>query len=220
VVGPQSAQEAPAPAQVYHRDDSMWAGDWIANLACGSAKNEELPNLSVSVMWAVSDFTNNNGATQLALRSHRQCPRTTEPPSDMIFHKAIMKKGSVVLWLGGTFHGASSCRPLVGGADAPPRAPRRGLLHIYNLGFLRSEHNFYNAIPRDVMAKFDEPLRDLLGYHGDNPVEHRWYTGPVYSQPYLGFPLHGNAAGGEGVQYAVEPESVWDVSEPGEAVLL
>jgi hypothetical protein len=238
VVGPRSAAEPPAPAQVYHRDDSMWAGDWITNLACrgsmssmSATDDDELslssfPNLSVSVMWAVSDFTADNGATRLALLSHRQCPRTAQAPTDMTFHPAVMKKGSVVLWLGGTFHGAGASSPWVGDVDTavppsplPPREPRRGLLYIYNLGYLRSEHNFFHAIPPNIIAKFDAPLRDLLGYHGDNPVIHPWYTGPVYSQPYLGSPEHGNnTAGGEGVQYAVEPDSVWEVTQQGDVV--
>jgi hypothetical protein len=74
------------------------------------------------------------------------------------------------------------CRPTQNGRRgcSTRREPRRGLLNIYNLGYLRPEHNFYNAIPRDVIANFDEQLRDLLLYHGDNPVEHRWYAGPVY----------------------------------------
>ena len=28
--------------------------------------------------------------------------------------------------------------------------------------------------------------RDLVGHTGENAMEHEWYTGPVYTQPYLG----------------------------------
>ena len=27
---------------------------------------------------------------------------------------------------------------------------------------------------------------DLIGHTGENAMEHEWYTGPVYTQPYLG----------------------------------
>ena len=74
---------------------------------------------------------------------------------------------------------------------------------------LRSEHNFFNAIPHDVIMSFDEKLLDLIGYFGENAVEHPWYIGPVYTQPYLGGP-EGATAGGEGVQFAVEPDSLWE----------
>ena len=27
---------------------------------------------------------------------------------------------------------------------------------------------------------------DLIGHAGENAMQHEWYTGPVYTQPYLG----------------------------------
>ena len=207
VVGPRSPDEPPAPPQVIHRDDSMWSGDWITNMACSNPNYESLiqrfPQLSVSVMWAASDFTSENGATRVALGSHHQCPRTTNPPPDTNYSQAVMPQGSVLLWLGGTFHGAASAKPY----DATlQRKTRHGLLFIYNLGLLRSEHNFFNAIPNDILRSFDEELLDLLGYYGENAVDHPWYIGPVYTQPYLGGP-QGASAGGEGVQFVVDPDT-------------
>jgi ectoine hydroxylase-related dioxygenase (phytanoyl-CoA dioxygenase family) len=160
------------------------------------------PQLSVSAMWAGSDFTAENGATRVVLRSHRQCPRTTMPTSDMQYAQAVMPQGSVLLWVGGTFHGAASAKPF---DTSTERSPRHGLLFIYNLGLLRSEHNFFNAIPNDIIMGFDQELLDLLGYYGENAVEHPWYTGPVYTQPYLGGP-QGASAGGDGVQFVISKD--------------
>jgi len=177
--------------QVLHRDDSMWASE----LLCGSEIH-----FSVSVMWAVSDFDEANGATRVALHSHEGCPRQngTEPVA-----AATMAKGSALLWLGGTLHGAggSSATTTTVAKNLENKAKRRGLLFIYNLGFLRSEHNFHNAIPPDVIRSFPKDLRDLLGYDGQNAVEHQWYTGPVYAQPYLGGPK--GSASGDGVQFTL-----------------
>lgn len=207
VVGPTAPDEPPVSPQEIHRDDSMWAGDWWTTVSCTNPRLEEwakFPQLSVSVMWAASDFTADNGATHMALYSHLQCPRTAHPPPDTQYAQAVMPKGSVALWLGGTFHGAAAVKPY-----EAARGPRHGLIFIYNLGMLRSEHNFFNSIPHDVIMGFDEKLKDLLGYYGKNAVEHPWYVGPVYSQPYLGGPS-GASAGGEGVQFAKEPDSLWE----------
>lgn len=175
-------------AQVLHREESMWAASaWTTNV-----------HYSVSVMWAVTDFTSTNGATRVAVGSH-MTPRSEFPLDDVAV--AEMKAGDVILWLGGVLHGA--------GPHAPPsvdNSTRQGLLFIYNLGWLRSEHNFHNAIPRHIIGSFDEDLKTLLGYHGQNAIEHEWFTGPVYAQPYLGG--HYGPTSGDGVQYKIDNERV------------
>ena len=132
VVGPTSPDDPPAPAQTVHRDDSMWAGDWMTTLACTNPHltedKDRFPQLSVSVMWAASDFTAENGATRAALYSHKQCPRTVHPPSDTKYAQAVMPQGSVMLWVGGTFHGAAAAKPY-----EAQRSPRKGLIFIYNV---------------------------------------------------------------------------------------
>jgi len=68
------------------------------------------------------------------------------------------------------------------------------LLFIYNLGYLKPEHNFHWSMPHEVMMTFGERLLDLIGYTGANAVDHPWYTGPVYTLPYQGGATD-NAAG-------------------------
>lgn len=166
-----------APAQPLHRDDSMWAGESLSGQH----------HFSVSAMWAVTAFSKDNGATRVVMHSHRNAT------------PAVMDPGSVLLWLGSTLHGAGSH------SGDPAQDDRRGLLFIYNLGFLRSEHNFHNAIPPDVLRSFPKQLTDLIGYDGANAMEHPWYTGPVYAQPYLGGPA--GSASGDGVQFVLPPQS-------------
>ncbi|KAJ8608508.1 hypothetical protein CTAYLR_005716 [Chrysophaeum taylorii] len=176
----------PAPPQDLHRDDSMWAAKELA--ACDA-------HLSLSAMWAIKDFTAANGATRIALRSHLSC-RAREPTDFSADELAVaeMRKGDVLLWAGGTIHGAGSHMP--GDVD---NTTREGCLFIYNLGFLRSEHNFHNAMPPDVIGALPEDLKHLMGYYGKNAIEHPWYTGPVYAQPFLG--AKGGSAAGDGVQF-------------------
>ncbi|CAE7659523.1 ausE, partial [Symbiodinium necroappetens] len=156
------------------------------------------------VMWAASDFTAENGATRFLPGSNHWQPSLTGygsktgPSLPAGFQsedalQAVMPKGSVALWSGHTLHGAGSYERSV-----TPAGPRHGLLFIYNLGWLRSEHNFHWAVPRAVLQSLSPALKSLIGLDGENAVEHDWYTGPVYAQPYLGGP-EGNASG-DGVQ--------------------
>mmetsp|Transcript_41757 Transcript_41757/g.135415 ORF Transcript_41757/g.135415 Transcript_41757/m.135415 type:complete len:328 (+) Transcript_41757:212-1195(+) len=157
---------------------------------------EGRPQLSVSCMWAVADFTASNGATRFLPGSHTWYRdgdgygEAVLPPgvSDAAHAvQAAMRKGSCVLWAGGTLHGAS-------GQRKGNTSSRRGLLFIYNLGYLKPEHNFHWSMPHEVMMTFGERLLDLIGYTGANAVDHPWYTGPVYTLPYQGGATD-NAAG-------------------------
>ncbi|CAJ1441099.1 unnamed protein product [Effrenium voratum] len=103
-----------------------------------------------------------------------------------------MARGSVALWLGNTLHGA-------GAHSGKEPSARHGLVFIYNLGWLKPEHNFHWAMPPGVLRSFSPKLQELIGLFGQNAVEHEWYTGPVYTQPYLGGPSGSSA--GEGVQF-------------------
>jgi ectoine hydroxylase-related dioxygenase (phytanoyl-CoA dioxygenase family) len=98
-VEPPPPGEEPADHQVLHRDDGMWA-------ASGWPVGGTRPDLSVSVMWAVTDFTEGNGATRIVPGSHAM-DREAEISEEMT-RRAAMPKGSAMLWLGATAHGASA----------------------------------------------------------------------------------------------------------------
>ncbi len=70
-----------------------------------------------------------------------------------------MPKGSVVLYLGSTWHG--------GGANQS-NAPRMGLVNTYCLGWLRPESNMFLKVPPEIAARYGPHVRALLGYmpHG------------------------------------------------------
>ena len=187
-------------SQVLHRDDSMWGASswkWLPQ-----TPDEGRPQFSVSCMWAVSDFTTTNGATRFIPGSHRWFRDNTDNYGEAFLPKGIadgthtvqaaMKQGSCVLWAGGTLHGA--CGQVPGNTTQ-----RNGLLYIYNLGYLKPEHNFHWSMPHEVLTSFSERLLDLIGYSGANAIKHPWYTGPVYTLPYQGGA--GGSTAGEGVQF-------------------
>lgn len=109
------------------------------------------PPLIVNTMWALTEFTAENGATRLVPRSQD----ATELDEDPTIVTAEMAPGSVLVWTGGLFHG--------GGANHA-HAPRLGLNVNYNCPWLRQQENQYLAIPREVAATLPDQLLRLLGY--------------------------------------------------------
>ncbi len=133
-------------AQALHRDDSLYP---IENAGM---------ELQIGVMWALDDFTAENGGTRIVLGSHRFL-RSWHLPSVSDWESAVMPKGSALFYMGSTWHG--------GGANQS-NAPRSGLINTYSLGWLRQESNQYLETPPEVAARFGPRLRALLGYtpHG------------------------------------------------------
>jgi len=107
----------------------------------------------VNAMWAVDDFTAENGATHIAPASHAW-PRDRLAKDDEVI-QGEMPAGSCLVYLGSTHHG--------GGANVSAK-PRRGIVISYCLGWLRQSENQYLAIPREVARTFPEALQRLLGY--------------------------------------------------------
>ncbi len=132
--------------QALHRDDTVYPID-IAGV-----------ELTIGVMWSLSDFTGENGGTRVIPGSHRYL-RSWHLPDVSRWETTVMPKGSAVFWLGSTWHG--------GGANQS-NAPRLGLVNTYCLGWLRPEVNQYLTTPPEIAARYGPRLRALLGYmpHG------------------------------------------------------
>ena len=121
----------------------------------------------VSVMWALDDFTEENGATRVVLRSHRQM--NPDPVDDSKVEPAIMPKGSALLYLGSVIHG---------GGENRSNRPRMGLVNTYALGWLRQEVNQYLTLNRETVMRYPEKLRRLMGYQGHGPYLGRFEGDP------------------------------------------
>ncbi len=129
-------------AQALHRDDSLYP---IENAGM---------ELMVAAMWALNDFTVANGGTRIVTGSHRFL-RSWHLPDVSDWVSAEMPKGSVLFYLGSTWHG--------GGANDSD-GPRLGLVNTYSLGWLRPESNPYLETPPEIAAQYAPRLRALLGY--------------------------------------------------------
>ena len=136
-IGPDS------PAQQLHRDH--WCFDFFP-----------FPrdvDVEVSTIWALTDFTEESGATRVVPDSHRTPDDTRYLHEDSL--PAEMPRGSVVLYLGSTVH--------AGGANQSD-AVRIGINIDYVLGWLRQEENQYLTYSLDEVRTMPERIQRLLGY--------------------------------------------------------
>ena len=113
----------------------------------------------ISTMWALDDFTAENGATRFVPGSHRWEAGRQPTPDEV--HAAEMPAGSVFVYLGGVMHG--------GGPHAGS-APRLGVSIIYGQPWLRQFENQMMAIPRETAAGFSERVQRMLGYSMYGPM--------------------------------------------------
>lgn len=115
-----------------------------------------LPGMEMQIgcIWALTDFTEENGATRVVLGSHRHISMG-EGIDLSHCEQAVMPKGSALFYLGSTMHGASANR-----SDEA----RMGLVNLYSLGWLRQETNQYLSVPLELARTYDKRMRRLLGY--------------------------------------------------------
>jgi len=137
------AIEPGAPAQPIHRD--QWVFDFF--------KFPKGFEVQLNTIWAMTDFTAQNGATRIIPGSHRFDDglkfeeKDTEP--------AEMAKGSVLFYTGSVYHG--------GGANRSDMT-RCGINLTYSLSWLRQEENQYLSVPLSVAGTLPVGLLRLMGY--------------------------------------------------------
>lgn len=112
------------------------------------------PPVVCNSMWALTEFTEENGATRVVPGSHRW----DQKPEFGSVHDSVpaeMSKGSVLIWNGSLWHG--------GGANRSD-ARRIGLAMNYCAGFLRQQENQQLGIPLARVRRFPPRLAELVGY--------------------------------------------------------
>jgi hypothetical protein len=130
-------------AQMLHRD--QWAWD-LFPFPSGF-------EVEISTIWAMQDFTDENGATRVVPGSHTWQGDRTPSADDTV--PAEMACGSVLVYTGSVFHG--------GGANRSDRA-RMAVNIDYCLGWLRQEENQYLSCPPDAARELPVELAKLIGY--------------------------------------------------------
>jgi len=130
------------PAQAIHRDRLAW-GNHIPK--------EIEPQFNT--IWALTDFTEENGATRCVPGSHKWDWDKRAEPEQII--QAEMSAGSVFIYSGSVLHS---------GGENRSDSSRLGLNLTYTLGWLRTEENQYLSCPPHIAKDLDPELQELLGY--------------------------------------------------------
>lgn len=111
------------------------------------------PAMGAATVWAIDAFTEDNGATVIVPGSHTWGDDPVPEPVDAI--PAVMPQGSVVVFLGTTWHG--------GGANQSKDA-RFAITHQYCEGYLRQQANYFLELSKDTLRAMSPQMRALVGY--------------------------------------------------------
>ena len=112
------------------------------------------PATVCNTMWALTDFTEENGATRIIPGSHL----ASDSPNPLQAYDSIpaeMPKGSVLIWHGSLWHG--------GGANTTDTR-RVGIAMNYCAGYIRQQENQQLGIPQETVKGFSHRLQQLVGY--------------------------------------------------------
>ncbi|HWL46278.1 MAG TPA: phytanoyl-CoA dioxygenase family protein [Sphingomonadaceae bacterium] len=138
-----------APAQIPHRDQTMWP--------CPKGAME----FSFNVMWPLDPFTEENGATKVWPNTHHEHEKYKMSVADLGDPLiAEMQPGDVFIFLGSVLHAAGANR-----SDKP----RRGIIVSYSLGWLKSYENQNLTYTTEFARTLPEELAAMIGYRWQRP---------------------------------------------------
>ena len=129
------------PKQQIHRDRWAW-GKYLKGV-----------EPQFNTIWALSEFTEANGATQVVPGSIDWPDDRRAEPDEIC--QAVMDPGSALLYTGSVFHG---------GGENCANADRIGMNITYSLGWLRQEENQCLSCPPEIARDLSPEMQDLLGY--------------------------------------------------------
>jgi len=138
--------------QWLHRDDTLYK-----DYPTTHPKNGE--ELLFNMFWAITEYTETNGATQVVPYSHLWDGKREATEDETAI--AAMPQGSVMCYLGSCLHG--------GGANTTKDEFRIGALVEYALGWLRQEENQYLVVPPAIAKTLSEDLARMIGYSIQEP---------------------------------------------------
>lgn len=111
--------------------------------------------ISAATIWAIDDFTENNGATRVIPASHRWDGRHPGDGSEYELLPAVMPAGSVIFFLGTLWHGAGP-----NNSDAA----RMAATAQYCEPWARQQENYSLAISRGRAKLCSKTIQEMLGY--------------------------------------------------------
>ncbi|AZC24119.1 phytanoyl-CoA dioxygenase family protein [Pseudomonas sessilinigenes] len=117
------------------------------------------PDSQVQVLYALSEYSEANGATRVIPGSHKWDDDRAPTYEESV--PAQMNPGDGLIYLGSTYHG--------GGQNTTVDRPRTAIATTLVLGYLRQEENAYIAVPRDRVREYPGRIQRLLGWSTNPP---------------------------------------------------
>lgn len=114
--------------------------------------------LGVSTIWALDEFTDRNGATEVVPGSHRWPEDRVPEPSEIV--QVQMAAGSVVVFAGNLLHR--------GGANNS-ESTRLAITPQYCMPWLRQIEHMVLAVPPALAARYSDRIQEMLGYNVIDP---------------------------------------------------
>ena len=107
----------------------------------------------ISTLWAMTEYTEEMGATRIVPRSHILPHGHTFSIEDTV--PAVMTRGSVLIYSGKLYHG--------GGANRSGQV-RQAINLNYSSSWIRQEENQYLSCPTEIARDLAPDLLKLMGY--------------------------------------------------------
>jgi ectoine hydroxylase-related dioxygenase (phytanoyl-CoA dioxygenase family) len=110
--------------------------------------------LAINVLWALVDFTEENGATVIWPGTHTSLEVPDAEKDTPGFVRAVMPAGSVVMWDAATWHAS--------GRNESDHA-RHSAIGFYQRSWVKGVISNEHVLPSDVRARLTPEMRRLLG---------------------------------------------------------
>ncbi|TDT40072.1 ectoine hydroxylase-related dioxygenase (phytanoyl-CoA dioxygenase family) [Streptomyces sp. BK208] len=140
-------------AQMLHRD----LENWFPFIGMGPAG----PEVTINFLVALTDFTEENGATRVIPGSNHWSDFEDRGTPDQTI-PAVMNAGDVLLISGKTAHG--------GGANRTGDEYRRGLAFTFNAGFLTGEEAYPFLVDGELARTLSPRVQRMLGFRSQYPT--------------------------------------------------
>lgn len=111
------------------------------------------PPLGAATVWAIDDFTEENGATVIIPGSHTWGAERIGKREETI--PAVMPAGSVIFFLGTTWHG---------GGENRSDSARFAVTHQYCEAYMRQQENYLLELSKETVRELSPELQALVGY--------------------------------------------------------
>lgn len=166
-----SILEPDAGGGALHADGAITGHNRSASMAAADAGQRITSHvLSLNTIWAISEFTDQNGATELIPGSHRH-DTLDRPDGDPV--PAVAPRGSVVVLNVNTWHGPSKNRT---------SNKRYAVLNPWRRHWTRCEYEMSAVVDSGVLERAGEN-RILFGHSAREPTTERWQWDRERGQP-------------------------------------